>query len=172
MAGGKNQNPNKFLGFSTKPNKKSLDKNYPTKNNRMPNFRALWILTTLETLINIFCFINNITQNDCNFRLFWICKKRKKKPYVNQATQKHAYQIFQPKKILLSKISNPQKILGSSPSRQGIKEYIQNATVSFQVFILCLRYIRIYICFSIFPTNMWYLKYVKIPIIDFAILLF
>ena len=33
-------------------------------------------------------------------------KKRRKKPYVNQATQKHTYQIFQPKKILLSKISN------------------------------------------------------------------
>ena len=61
-----------------------LDKNLPPpkKKTAVPNFRAFWILTTLETPKNIFYFINNIMQND-NFRLFW----KRKKSCVNQATQ-------------------------------------------------------------------------------------
>ena len=64
IVGDKNQNANKFLGLSTKPNKKSLDKNHPHTKKKKSHAE------TLETLTNIFCFINNITQNDCNFRLF------------------------------------------------------------------------------------------------------
>ena len=100
-------------------------------------------------------------------------KKKKKKPYVNQATQKHTLPNFPtPKnpfiknfKLKITFLNHPCHFKASR-NTPGMQQF------HFRVFILCLRYIRIYICFSIFPTNMWYLKYVKIPVIDFAILLF
>ena len=90
------------------------------------------ILKTLGT--PIFCFNNNIMNDNSKqdhqgknkfgrtlfaelrgrdtralpriFRLFLIPKKN---PYSNQATQKNTCQIFLPKKIPESKISNPKK---------------------------------------------------------------
>jgi len=98
------------------------------------------ILTTLGTPKNVFCFNNNIINDNSKqdhpgknkfgctlfaelcgrdmralpqiFRLFWIPKKS----LLKSSDPKNTCQIFLPKKILESKISNPKKILRSSPS--------------------------------------------------------
>ena len=57
-------------------------------------------------------FIRRTTQPG-HYRFFLIPPKN---PYSNQATQKNTCQIFVPKKIPESKISNPKKILRSSLS--------------------------------------------------------
>ena len=74
------------------------------------------ILTTLETPKNIFCFNNNIVQNDnaAGIRAstatnLQVVLNTQKHPYLNQATQKNTCQIFLPKKLPESKISNPKK---------------------------------------------------------------
>ena len=95
MAGGKNQNPNKFLGFSTKPNKTSLDKNYPHKKKIACRISEPSGFLQHSRHSQTY-FVSSITlrrmtvTSDC----FEYTKKKKKKPYVNQATQKHTLPNF------------------------------------------------------------------------------
>ena len=84
---GQNSKPQKIPRVSNKTPRNTWTKiHHPPppkkKTTPMPNFRAFWILTALETPKNIFYFINNIMQN-ANFRFFW----KQKKACVNQATQ-------------------------------------------------------------------------------------
>ena len=65
----------KSIGFLTKP-KKTQD--------------------TLETPKNIFCFINNIMQND-NFRMFWVLKKSPRKSKFSYS-KKYRNRKFQTQK--------------------------------------------------------------------------
>ena len=76
------------------------------------------ILTTLETPKNIFCFNNNIMQNDNaagipgHYHQSSDCFEYTKNPYLNQATRKNTCQIFLPKKILRS---SPSLEIRSTP---------------------------------------------------------
>ena len=84
---GQKSKPQKIPRVSNKTPRNTWTKIYsplppPKKKTPMPNFRAFWIVTVLETPKNIFGFINNIMQND-NFKFLWI----RKKSCVNQATQ-------------------------------------------------------------------------------------
>ena len=72
------------------------DKNQPPKNKPRVSNKTQ---TTLGTPKNIFCFINNIMQND-NFKLFWVRKKSPRKWNCNQKNPE--IENFKPKKIFQS----------------------------------------------------------------------
>ena len=82
------------------------------------------ILTTLETPKNIFCFNNNIMNDNLLTRLshrttqpsymgitmnVQIVLKTKKNPYLSQAAPTNTCPIFLPKKIVESKLLNLKK---------------------------------------------------------------
>ena len=91
------------------------------------------ILTTLETPKNIFCFSNNM-QNDNTARICEHyhessdCFEYPENPYLNQATQKNTCQIFLPKKNRGIENFKPNKILRSSLSLE-----IQSIPLGFKV---------------------------------------
>ena len=132
MAGGKNQNPNKFLGFSTKPNKTSLDKNYPHKKKIVCRISEPSGFLQHSRHSQTY-FVSSITlrrmtvTSDC----FEYTKKKKEKTLRKSSHPKTYFTKFSnPKKSCYQKFQIKNYIFGSSLSLKEIKEYIRNATLN------------------------------------------
>ena len=91
----------------------------------MPNFRAFWIVTALETPKNIFGFINNIMQND-NFKFLWIRKKSCvwAPAFVNQATQP----LSQDSLLPVPKEREPGNEVESHPPKKSLSKFSTQKT--------------------------------------------
>ena len=142
MAGGKNQNPNKFLGFSTKPNKTSMDKNYPHKKKIACRISEPSGFLQHSRHSQTY-FVSSITlrrmtvTSDC----FEYTKKKKKEKTLRKSSHPKTYftKFSNPKKSFYQKFQIKNYIFESSLSLQGIKEYTRNATVSFQGIYLMFK---------------------------------
>ena len=128
---GQKSKPQKIPRVSNKTPRNTWTKIYspppppPKKKTPMPNFRAFWIVTALETPKNIFGFINNIMQND-NFKFLWIRKKSCvwAPAFVNQATQP----LSQDSLLPVPKEREPGNEVESHPPKKSLSKFSTQKT--------------------------------------------
>ena len=127
---GQKSKPQKIPRVSNKTPRNTWTKIYsplppPQKKTPMPNFRAFWIVTALETPKNIFGFINNIMQND-NFKFLWIRKKSCvwAPAFVNQATQP----LSQDSLLPVPKEREPGNEVESHPPKKSLSKFSTQKT--------------------------------------------